>query len=304
MNALAILAVIAAGISFSGADAETFNMYVQKMPQHWQNQFGDILSDATKYWEEKAPGLKFTKVPHVEQADFVVEWASQYDGGKLGYYSTDTINQYGKPKLTISLGFFKDKKWHLVSSDYALEITKHELGHAIGLPHSTDPNDVMYPTIENYESWQQSKQDSAGQVAGKHVLKKQEPATKKASTVNWETKSQQQQKLASAKIDSLESKITKAHNLASSVYSNKGSKAEMEKAQTAFWWAKKYLNVAEKKHEEAGAQVLQSNYHESFKKFKSSYDYAKRTEQKIADVTKYHKKAYEMEYGKNSTRVN
>jgi len=301
MKALAILAIIAAGVSFSSADAETYHMYVQKMPQHWQNQFGDILSDATKYWEQRAPGLTFERVPHVEQADFVVEWASQYGEGKLGYYSTDTINQYGKPKLTISLGFFKDKKWHLVSSDYALEITKHELGHAIGLPHSTDPNDIMYPTIENYESWQQSKQDSVGQVTGKHVLK--ETTAKKVSSVNWETKSQQQQKLASTKIDSLESKITKAHGLASSVYSNKGSKAEMEKAQTAFWWAKKYMSMAEKKHEEAGAHVLQSNYQESFKKFKSSYDYAKKTEQKIADVTKYHKKAYEMAYGKNATRV-
>lgn len=300
MKALALLAVFAASVSFSIADAETVNMYVQRMPQHWQNQFGDILSDATKYWEAKAPGLKFSTVSHAEQADFVVEWASQYGEGKLGYYSTDTVNQYGKPKLTISLGYFKDKKWNLVSSEYALEITKHELGHAIGLPHSTDPNDIMYPTIENYESWQQSRQD--GHLTATHTLK--DPPAKKASSVDWQTKSQQYQKMSSNKIDSLDSKIAKAQGLASSEYSNLGSKAEMEKAQTAFWWAKKYLSMAEKKHEEAGSHVIQANYQESFKKFKSSFDYAKKTEQKIAEITKHHKKAYEMEYGKNSTRAN
>ncbi len=148
------------GLSFvliENADAQTYKIHVQKMPPHWQKTFGDTLDKAIQFWQQKTPGLVIDKVPYQDQADFVLEWASQYDSGKLGYYSSSTLNEYGKPKLTISLGYFKDKKWNLVSPEYALEITKHELGHAIGLPHSTDPTDVMYPQIENYESWIQAR---------------------------------------------------------------------------------------------------------------------------------------------------
>lgn len=104
--------MLSLGFFTSYAEAQTFEMHVKKMPSHWEKQFGDILSKATQYWEAWIPGLKLDTVKFVDQADFVVEWASQYGNGNLGYYSTNTANEYGKPKLTISLGFFKDKKYH------------------------------------------------------------------------------------------------------------------------------------------------------------------------------------------------
>ncbi|RJQ24385.1 hypothetical protein C4565_09830 [Candidatus Parcubacteria bacterium] len=294
-----VLVLLSLGSFASYAEAQTFEMYVQKMPPHWEKQFGDVLTNATQYWEEKIPGLKFGTVKFVDQADFVVEWASQYGEGKLGYYSTNTLNEYGKPKLTISLGFFKDKKWNLVSTDYALEITKHELGHAIGLPHSDDPNDMMYPTIESYESWQQSYGEKPKPTPKTSEQNLQASTLK--STIDWQNKSQKYQKLASDKIFNLETKIDTAKSLLDSAnYENMAAKVEIEKAWTAFWWAKKYYANAEKMQTDGGAFLLQSEYHDSYKKFKSSYDYAKKLEKKLADISKYHKKAYELEYGKHN----
>ncbi|MGI0022862.1 MAG: matrixin family metalloprotease, partial [Nitrososphaeraceae archaeon] len=132
---------------------QKINVNIQKMPVQWQDKFGDVLYNATKYWENRLPGLKFYSVPYPHQADFVVTWASQYLEGKLGYYTPNTNNEYGKPYVAITLGYFKDKKWNLVAREYVIEITKHELGHAIGLKHSNDPKDIMYPYIHNYERW-------------------------------------------------------------------------------------------------------------------------------------------------------
>lgn len=270
--------------SISHAKAETINMYVQKIPQHWQDEFGDVLTNATQYWEAKIPNLKFETVQYVDKSDFVVEWASQYGEGKLGYYSTNTANAYGKPTMAITLGFFKDKEWHLASPEYVLQITKHELGHALGLPHSVDPDDIMYPTIEDYESWLQDSEQNI-----------QAPS----NTADWQSRSEKYQEMASEKILPLESKIDETQSLLNSMSHEGNANEPLDNAWTSFWWAKKYLNSAEKMQTDGGASVLQSNYYDSYIKFKSSYDYAKKVEQKISQTIEHIEKANSLAYDGN-----
>lgn len=279
--AISVLILFSAG-SISHARAETVNMYVQKMPQHWQDKFGDVMANATQYWESKTPNLKFETVQYVDKSDFVVEWASQYGEGKLGYYSTDTANAYGKPTMAITLGFFKDREWHLASPEYVLQITKHEIGHALGLPHSVDPDDIMYPTIEDYESWLQKSEQNV-----------QTPS----NTADWQARSEKYQGMAGEKILPLESKIDETQSLLNSVsYEGNAANESLDNAWTSFWWAKKYLNSAESMQEDGGASVLQSNYYDSYIKFKSAYDYAKKTEQKIAQIIEQVEKAGSLSY--------
>jgi len=277
---MTVITLFCIGVT-SHASAQTVTMYVEKMPQHWQGQYGDVLTNATQYWEGKSPGLKFDTTQTVDKADVVVEWASQYGEGKLGYYSTDTSNAYGKPTLAITLGFFEDKEWNLASPDQVLQITKHELGHAIGLPYSADPNDIMYPTVEDYESWQQDSE--------------QPPAFN--TSADWHGRSEKYQSLAVETILPLATKIDGEQSLLNSAsYDSMAAKDALGNAWTAFWWAKKYLSIAEEAQYDGGLFVLQSDYYNSHIKFKSSYDYAKKAEQKISQITEYIEKADSLAY--------
>lgn len=254
------------------ASAETMNVYVQKMPPHWEADFGNVLSEAMQYWEDMVPSLKFQTVDYVDQSDFVVQWASQYSEGKLGYFSDDTANEYGKPIMSVTLGFFKDKKWSLVSPEYVLQVTKHELGHAIGLPHSNDPNDIMYPTVEDYESWEQDQIKIS---------------THASTSVDWKTKSDKYQAVADEKIPSIESAVMRSEEMIIAASDDETVQdSALDDAMMAFWWAKKYLASAQSLQVEGSEYAKESDYQNAYLSFRSACEYAKKAEEKAEIIAR------------------
>lgn len=249
------------------AHAQTVSMYVEEMPRNWQEQFGNVLPESTKYWEQKIPGLKFETAQKSDDSDFVVEWTSNNADGMLGYYSTNTANHYGKPVLAITLGFFKDGKLQMLSAESAIAITKHELGHAVGVPHSQNPDDIMYPTMDDYESLESLQADNVAQK-------------------DWRGASEKYQSLVDEKITPLDSQIDDAKStLAAIAYGDKTYEKTLDDAWMACWWAIKYLDSAEKAKTDGGSFVLQSDYQSAYHKFKMSYDLAKKAEQKLILIT-------------------
>ncbi|MEM3172425.1 MAG: hypothetical protein QXE82_02680, partial [Candidatus Nitrosotenuis sp.] len=146
--------------------------------------------------------------------------------------------------------------------------------------HSTDPNDIMYPTLESYELWQQSK----------NPTKPAKTTITSKVTINptdWKSKSLEYKKLADSKIKILQAKVLKAERtLNSTWYEDSQKQFLVDKSWTALWWAKKYLGDAEYTQKEGKILLAQSKFEDAFYKYRFSYESVQKAEPKLSEITR------------------
>lgn len=94
-------------------------------------------------------GITFQPVPPKARADIRVGWGR---GPRWGFDGTGGILAWAQlpcnPARGVSIKFDQDEQWVFdVHADgiYTRAVWLHELGHAMGLTHSDDPADLMYP---------------------------------------------------------------------------------------------------------------------------------------------------------------
>ena len=114
----------------------------------------DMIRQAFGLWAAQTP-LTFTETTNENAANILIEWAvgdhgdgDPFDGPGDVLAHASFPNPYDDRQ--VFLHFDDDERW--VNSDTQnvdlLTVAAHEIGHTLGLAHSSDPNSLMYPSYD------------------------------------------------------------------------------------------------------------------------------------------------------------
>ena len=104
------------------------------------------VGEAFAVWEQSGIPLSFVQTPDSTEADIIVVWASRFDEPISGRtrWMHDRRGWIRSARVTIALHRYTGE---LLDGDALHAIALHEVGHALGMDHSSDLDDVMAPRV-------------------------------------------------------------------------------------------------------------------------------------------------------------
>ena len=129
----------------------TYKIYINDQPDGLPLDHEKTLVNTFQFWESqelkvnnKDAKVKFEITKLKTDANVWVTWVVRDIGeGVLGHA------HLGKGVVEVALGDFNcGGNFQLFDTNSVFTIMTHELGHSVGLPHSTDDTNIMYPTYK------------------------------------------------------------------------------------------------------------------------------------------------------------
>ena len=127
-------------------DKNEINFYiadiVSNIKSYEKEQYCQIIKSAAKIWSETGI-IRLIYTENRDKADIVVNWTKvgRVFEGNCKYVSL--INS-GFRLVSIEIGLPNEYSPKIVSDDTILHTALHEFGHALGLGHGIDADDIMF----------------------------------------------------------------------------------------------------------------------------------------------------------------